>query len=199
VKQERARRTYESVLDAAAREFARHGFTAANLSAVVSRTGLTKGALYGHFPSKAALAGELDRRFRASWDAVLATSCSGPPEREARDVVIAVAGRLDHDIRFQAGFRLAWDAAREEDRRPVFLDDLVDRIEKTVQPSAGTGPRHRVPEPRVSARLAVAVLCGAWVMTAPGCPDGSGALPRTVAELFGAALPEVPEFGDPPP
>ena len=54
--QERAVRTRAQVLAAAAEEFAAHGYTATTLLGVVQRTGMTKGALYGHFASKEDLA-----------------------------------------------------------------------------------------------------------------------------------------------
>ncbi len=44
--------TRESILDAAFQEIYRHGFQAASLSGILSKTNLTKGALYHHFPTK---------------------------------------------------------------------------------------------------------------------------------------------------
>lgn len=43
------------ILEAAFAEVYRHGFQAASLDAILARAGVTKGALYHHFPSKAAL------------------------------------------------------------------------------------------------------------------------------------------------
>jgi AcrR family transcriptional regulator len=47
--------TRNALLAAAAREIHVHGFQAASLSRILAETGLTKGALYHHFPSKIAL------------------------------------------------------------------------------------------------------------------------------------------------
>lgn len=44
--------TRETILDAAFQEVHRHGFQAASLSNILAKTGLTKGALYHHFPTK---------------------------------------------------------------------------------------------------------------------------------------------------
>ena len=44
--------TRELLLAAAAREIHVHGFQAASLSRILAKTGVTKGALYHHFPSK---------------------------------------------------------------------------------------------------------------------------------------------------
>ncbi len=47
--------TRERLLDAAMQEIHLHGFQAASLSRILENTGLTKGALYHHFPTKQAL------------------------------------------------------------------------------------------------------------------------------------------------
>ena len=47
--------TRRILLEAAYREIQRHGFQAASLADILSHTGLTKGALYHHFPNKLAL------------------------------------------------------------------------------------------------------------------------------------------------
>ncbi|GHI10394.1 gamma-butyrolactone-binding protein [Streptomyces cellostaticus] len=54
--QERAVRTRRAVLEAAATVFAEHGYAAATVADILKLAGLTKGALYFHFPSKEALA-----------------------------------------------------------------------------------------------------------------------------------------------
>jgi AcrR family transcriptional regulator len=43
------------ILEAALSEIHRHGFQAASLKRILARTGVTKGALYHHFPNKKAL------------------------------------------------------------------------------------------------------------------------------------------------
>ena len=48
-------RTRRLILEAASYEIHRHGFQAASLKQILARTGLTKGALYHHFPNKQAL------------------------------------------------------------------------------------------------------------------------------------------------
>lgn len=47
--------TREKILDAAFHEIYRYGFQSASLANILERTGLTKGALYHHFPDKQAL------------------------------------------------------------------------------------------------------------------------------------------------
>ena len=47
--------TRQRILEAAAAEIHRHGFRNASIDQILSETGLTKGALYHHFPTKADL------------------------------------------------------------------------------------------------------------------------------------------------
>lgn len=47
--------TRQTILEAALHEIHRNGFQAASLSNILAKTGLTKGALYHHFPNKLAL------------------------------------------------------------------------------------------------------------------------------------------------
>jgi TetR/AcrR family transcriptional regulator, repressor for uid operon len=56
VKQARAVATREQILRSAAEVFDRYGFAATTLSDVITRAGVTKGALYFHFSSKEDLA-----------------------------------------------------------------------------------------------------------------------------------------------
>ncbi|WP_030687126.1 ScbR family autoregulator-binding transcription factor [Streptomyces sp. NRRL B-1347] len=56
VRQERAVRTRQKILVAAAEVFDRVGYDAATISEILKRSGVTKGALYFHFASKEELA-----------------------------------------------------------------------------------------------------------------------------------------------
>ncbi len=52
---ESTRSTRQRILASAYQEIHRNGFQAASLTTILERTGVTKGALYHHFPNKAAL------------------------------------------------------------------------------------------------------------------------------------------------
>lgn len=55
-RQDRAERTRNAILDAAAAVFDERGFNGASLSDILAKAGVTKGALYFHFTSKEELA-----------------------------------------------------------------------------------------------------------------------------------------------
>ena len=75
-RQESQARTKERLIDAAAVEFADHGFGGASLDRIASRAGFTRGAVYSNFADKADLfVAVLDHRSRlqvAEIDAVIA-------------------------------------------------------------------------------------------------------------------------------
>ena len=54
-RQERARATFEAVLDAAAEAITEHGYAAMTTNAVARRAGVSIGSLYQYFPNKAAI------------------------------------------------------------------------------------------------------------------------------------------------
>ncbi|PRH78073.1 TetR/AcrR family transcriptional regulator [Streptomyces solincola] len=80
VRQERAVRTRQAILVAAASLFDEVGYEAATISAILKRSGVTKGALYFHFASKEELA-----------QAVLASQLDAVPAVPPRDLALQEA------------------------------------------------------------------------------------------------------------
>ncbi|MER6409238.1 ScbR family autoregulator-binding transcription factor [Streptomyces viridosporus] len=80
VRQERAVRTRQSILVAAASLFDEVGYEAATISEILKRSGVTKGALYFHFASKEELAQE-----------VLASQRSAVPQVPPQDLALQEA------------------------------------------------------------------------------------------------------------
>ncbi|MFC8720717.1 ScbR family autoregulator-binding transcription factor [Kitasatospora sp. NPDC057198] len=102
-KQERGIRSRRAILEAAAEVFDLRGYDAAGTNEILARTGLTRGALYHHFPSKEAIA-----------LAVLDAHGTGltVPDHPSRlqsviDLGFAFADRLRTDAVLRAAVRLA--------------------------------------------------------------------------------------------
>jgi AcrR family transcriptional regulator len=88
--QERARITRERVLDAAAVEFAAHGFTGASVNKILAASGRTKGAFYFHFPSKDAIGRAVLDEARARYEAI-----ARPWQGRTDDPVASLSGLID--------------------------------------------------------------------------------------------------------
>ncbi|WP_371480947.1 ScbR family autoregulator-binding transcription factor [Kitasatospora sp. NBC_00315] len=107
-KQERAERTRQAVLLAAAHTFADAGFEAASLVDISSRAGVSKGALYFHFMSKHALAdGVRVAAWRVIASALLRTRRDdGSGMQSLLNFAHELAGLLRDDIVVRAGVQL---------------------------------------------------------------------------------------------
>ncbi|MEU8432031.1 ScbR family autoregulator-binding transcription factor [Streptomyces sp. NPDC029216] len=115
VKQERAARTRESLVRAAAEVFAEKGFTAASIAAISRRAGVTSGALHFHFDGKASLALAVEER--AVRTLCEAAAVEGEPEGAGGPLRVLVGSSytvlalLAEDIVVRAAFALSADAA----------------------------------------------------------------------------------------
>ncbi|MFF6779876.1 ScbR family autoregulator-binding transcription factor [Streptomyces sp. NPDC012510] len=152
--QERAVRTRQAVLEAAAAVFAEHGYTAATVADILKIAGVTKGALYFHFDSKEALArGVLE----------VQTNQRVPEQdiklQEMVDVAMSVAHRLRLDPVLRAGARLSADPAGRRhygSAWPLWVGMLTDILTQAHQ--RGETLPHLVP--REVAELVVGAFNG---------------------------------------
>ncbi|MGW8377512.1 ScbR family autoregulator-binding transcription factor [Streptomyces sp. ODS28] len=102
-KQERALRTRNRLVRAAAEEFDAHGFAGSNVSGIVKRAGMTLGAMYFHFPSKEALALEVMN----SQSAVVEPLLDSEGLQRLVDITLVWSHVLRVDPLLRAGVRLA--------------------------------------------------------------------------------------------
>ena len=87
--------TRDKILQAAAAEIHRQGFQAASIAHILADTGLTKGALYHHFPSKQTLGlAVVDEVIRTGLEARLLT-----PMREAEEPLDTLLAYMDSRIK----------------------------------------------------------------------------------------------------
>lgn len=100
--QERGTRSRQTILEAAARVFDERGYDAASTNDILALSGLTRGALYHHFPSKEAIAAAL---VAAQSEALVV-----PPQdvqlQAAIDLTMEFARRLQSDPVLRASVRL---------------------------------------------------------------------------------------------
>ncbi|MFJ3883298.1 TetR family transcriptional regulator [Streptomyces sp. NPDC090077] len=115
VKQERAARTRESLVLAAAEVFAEQGFASASIAAISERAGVTSGAVQFHFDGKPALARAVEARAVRALQRI--AEAEGEPERAGAPLRVLVEATyallelLAGDAVVRAGFALGADAA----------------------------------------------------------------------------------------
>jgi AcrR family transcriptional regulator len=134
-KQERAERTRETIIRAAASIFEEDGYTAAPLSGITRRATVTKGALYFHFASKRELAqavvGEAANTLQSLLGEARRRRGAALPLQILIDLSHAVVGRLAADPVLRAGLRLGADSELFPERDGGLAVDwgaLVDEL-----------------------------------------------------------------------
>ncbi|MET7850750.1 TetR/AcrR family transcriptional regulator [Streptomyces avermitilis] len=193
-KQARALRTYDRVLDAAAYEFARYGYTNANLQNIADRIRLTKGALYGHFANKEDLAAALDRHLCATLEVLLAEARTSPHPAlgRLRSLVLGLGRLFRTDVRALAALRLAAETARSAGRPIPLLTETHDLVLHLVRETQQEGHWDPSISTRPLADLIVAALFGAfWTETDSGHPGSDGTV-DTMWEALAQALGGAP-------
>lgn len=142
VKQERAERTRETIIRAAASIFERDGFAAAPLSGITRRATVTKGALYFHFSSKRELAQAVIAEAADTLQVLLAEARrrrdAELPLQILIDLSHALVGRLADDPVLRAGLRLGGDSDLFPERAEGLRVDWSALVEELLRkPEAG--------------------------------------------------------------
>ncbi|MFJ3222569.1 ScbR family autoregulator-binding transcription factor [Streptomyces sp. NPDC086783] len=158
-RQERAVRTKLAILNAAAAVFDERGYEAATIGEVLARAGVTKGALYFHFPSKQALAeGVLGQQF-----ATVAVGRQASRLQEFVDTGLLVAYQMRRDPMVSAVARLSL----EQDMRAQFgtaaLTQWIDASRWLLQEAKEQGELLPHVDPAESAWLFSAAWTGVQV------------------------------------
>ncbi|MFC5216502.1 TetR family transcriptional regulator [Streptomyces coerulescens] len=137
---DKATRTRSQLIRSAAAVFAEHGYSQAKLSTIAMHAGVSRGALYFHFPSKQALAEAVVTAAAERFAGVT----SGGRENGAQSLARAVqtfAELYRRDVTFRAGVLLSC----EKDRKPTL--NLVQQWEEYVRETVEVAER-RHPFPR---------------------------------------------------
>ena len=182
--QERAVRTRRAVLEAAAAVFAERGYAAATIGEILSRAGVTKGALYFHFDSKVALA-------RGVLQAQTGNDYHVPRElklQEWVDAGMTLAKRLPKEPMLLAGVRLSADLHSRDvvgSAWPAWADVTASFLSEAKE--RGEVLPHVVPEESAQ------VFLGAWigVQYVSQAMAGWADLEMRMSALFNHILPAI--------
>ncbi|MBT1545689.1 ScbR family autoregulator-binding transcription factor [Curtobacterium aurantiacum] len=124
-RQERSLATRTAIIEGAAAEFDERGYVGASMDGIAERIGMTKGALYFHFTSKADMAGavvaEQHAISRRYGEAALARGAT--PLESIMWLCQGLAVQMTAEVVVSAGVRLSTDvAASDVDRRDPYTD-----------------------------------------------------------------------------
>lgn len=166
--------TREKLLRAAFEEMYQHGFQAASLDAILAKAGVTKGALYHHFPDKASLGyavvDEVVRR--PVLDAYLGRLDASTPDplTDLQDVLRRRAREFnDHSVSFGCPLNnLAQEMSPLDERfrlrLAAALKEWTDGVAATLKRGQAAGTVRRDVDARKAAAFVVAAVEGSFGM-----------------------------------
>ncbi|MGW0736633.1 TetR family transcriptional regulator [Streptomyces sp. NPDC002851] len=214
MRQERAARTRQALLRAAALEFDRNGYSATSLARISQAAGISMGALTFHFSNKAIVANAVQTCGESAvLDAVdRVAMADDPPLQTVINLSVALVMLLEEEVPVRAATRLfrecqspseSWtslwapallerlrEAARRGELRPGIDPVAVSTLAVLLVSGAETWIRDRAYEPadEGSAQSAVALLTRVWrlALRGLGVNDGEQLLRRATGFPYSA-------------
>lgn len=165
--QQRARETRAAVLLAAARVFDELGYVGASIDQIAQEGGLTKGALYFHFESKADLALAVINANYEIWVRLQAEIASRglPPLEHISAVVRDLAVCFRDDVVIRGGMRLNADRKAIPLALPVPYSDWIDYFRPLVISAQDQGSVRAQLDVDVLSRVIVSGLFGVQLVS----------------------------------
>jgi AcrR family transcriptional regulator len=154
--------TRERILSAAAQLFAEHGFASTPMPTIAARSGITAGAIYRHFPSKAELLLEVVKRALAA----LPFSFERGGGQEDAPRLPEVAARLtDPALSFVRQLALEVHAAARRDPEvhrllSAYNETAMQSIRALIEPASRAGARDGARDAEFTARAVMVFLMG---------------------------------------
>ncbi|MFL0360541.1 ScbR family autoregulator-binding transcription factor [Curtobacterium flaccumfaciens] len=140
-RQQRSLATRTAIIEGAAAEFDERGYVGASMDGIAERIGMTKGALYFHFTSKADMAGAviaeqhaISRRYGA---AAFARGTS--PLGVLMWMSQGLATQMTSEVVVSAGIRLSTEAATRDVARQDPYTDWMTVVSELVQQAIDAG------------------------------------------------------------
>ncbi|MBW8871973.1 MAG: TetR/AcrR family transcriptional regulator [Leifsonia sp.] len=167
VKQERAQVTRESIVAGAAAVFGRRGYGLASIADIATESGMTKGALYFHFPSKDELArAVIAEQHRRTMAAAAEAIEEGRPGLETMVLLSAVLARqLLTDPVVQAGIRLTTDVSLFDPPVTEPYQDWLSTSEALFRQAVDEGDLRADLDPGMLASVVVPAYTGVQLLS----------------------------------
>lgn len=191
--------TRERLVDAAARVFQLKGYEGATVSLIAQEAGVTSGAIYAHYPNKAAL---LVDALQVNRERVLATLFPSGGRPDAGDTLVALGRRLT--TRDHQGTQLLAEAAlaarRDQELAAVLVAALGEReasMAALLRRGQDDGSLAEGFSPAAGARFALMLSLGSMLVDALGMPatdrdDWDDVVHRFIAGFTTNADPTTP-------
>jgi len=163
LKQDRAVRTRNTILKAAAEVFAQRDYPSVTILDIAEQAGVTKGAVYFHFANKEAVAVSVAEQFYAallsSVRPVLDTDET--PARKVVELLRHTARSFREDPLTQAGSRLQIQQWAIESELPTPYVGFTDVLARLLTECQDSGTLSRDADPEALARVLRSALFGA--------------------------------------
>ncbi|MER7760765.1 TetR/AcrR family transcriptional regulator [Streptomyces sp. NPDC097619] len=183
VKQERAARSRNSLVQAAAAQFDLDGYAGASLSRICKAAGISMGGLTFHFSSKEDLARAVEETGRASLQATVdrVYARTGLPLRRLVSLTLELARQVEEELVVRALLRLE----RERPGAPQWSALWHATARQLVQEAKDSGQLKATARPEAVASLAVHLVTGADVLARRARMPGASATESSAALLAG--------------
>ncbi|WP_439693087.1 ScbR family autoregulator-binding transcription factor [Curtobacterium sp. SP.BCo] len=202
-RQQRAVATRAAIVEAAAGEFDVRGYLGTSVDGVAERAGLTKGAVYFHFASKADLAGAVIARqhevSRAYGEAAAARGST--PLEVMMWMSQGLATQMIHEVVVSAGIRLSTEAATADVARQDPYTDWMQVTAELMRQGIAAGEVDPAWDPELIGRVVIPAYTG--VQTVSDVLAGRDDLYERLRELWTVLLaaivtdrvrPEIPRL-----
>lgn len=182
--QQRALRTRQTILDTAAALFDERGYAATSIAEILERSGVSKGAMYFHFPTKEDLAAAIFAEQLA-----IALPPQDSTLQELVDAGLVLAHRLQTDPLVRASVALALDQSATGLDRASAFDLWVDHNTQLLEEAKRRGELLPHIDARAMAELLAASFTGVQLLSQLRCQRRD--LPQRTVVLLESFLPAV--------
>lgn len=166
-KQLRSQATRAAIITGAAGVFNEHGFKRATLEAAADAAGVTKGALYFHFPSKIDLANAvIETQHEISRKYAMAAFARGASALESLMWMSrGLAEQMRNEVVVSAGIRLSTESGSGELSRDAPYVDWMDAVEALLREAIHQGDVHQTQDPARLARFIIPAYTGVQLVS----------------------------------
>ncbi len=195
-----AAETRERLLSAAADIFAERGYDGTRVADIAAAAGVSNGALYAHFASKAEL---LVRSLRAHGRRLLAEALAADPDRSVTELLLVVGRWLPHrpDARGYLLVEALVAARRDEDvARPMrsYVGERADWLVDLIRVAQDGGELDQALSPNALAHFCLLLAMGSALVTPDLHAVGDGEWAALLARIATGLAPTEPLTGEIP-